>query len=154
MAPFRSLFAAGGLSTSLLSIAGGRARRLDWETSVLGAPASGSGSVAGWDAAAFALRLSVLTGEVGVVESLHGGLCGRGGRWRAAVGDPEVQRAVDGEAGDVVGGESESFLFVLVDGDAVGVDLHREAGEGAGVFHLAHAEDRDETAAASARRSG
>ena len=34
-------------------------------------------------------------------------------------------------------------MFVLVDGDAVGVDLHREAGEGAGVFHFAHAEDRD-----------
>ena len=34
-------------------------------------------------------------------------------------------------------------MLHLVDGDAIGVDLHRQAGEGAGVLHLAHTEDRD-----------
>ena len=50
---------------------------------------------------------------------------------------------VDLEAGDVVGGEAQALLVVLVDRDAVGVDVHREPGERAGVFHFAHAEDRD-----------
>ena len=77
------------------------------------------------------------------MELLHREGVGEEAGARAAVGDPQVQRTVDGEPGDVVGGEAESFLFVLVDGDAVGVDLHREPGEGAGVFHFAHAEDRD-----------
>ena len=64
------------------------------------------------------------------------------GAW-GAVGDPEVDGPVDRELDDVVGREAQPFLFVLVDGDAVGVDLHRQAGERAGVLHLAHAEDRD-----------
>ena len=79
--------------------------------------------------AALALRARVSAGEVCVVELLHGEGVGEEAGARAAVGDPEVERTVDGEPGDVVGGEAESFLFVLVDGDAVGVDLHRQAGE-------------------------
>ena len=77
------------------------------------------------------------------MELLHRQRVGEEAGARDAVGDPEVDGAVDRELDDVVGREAQPFLFVLVDGDAVGVDLHRQAGERAGVLHLAHAEDRD-----------
>ena len=94
-------------------------------------------------AAAVALGVAVRLAR----SSSSSGSIGRVWARKPARGAPSatqrLMRAVDGEPDDVVGGEAQSFLFVLVDGDAVGVDLHREAGERAGVFHLAHAEDRD-----------
>jgi hypothetical protein len=42
-----------------------------------------------------------------------------GGAWGAA-GDPDVDGGVDRQVDDVVGREAQAFLFLLVDGDAVG----------------------------------
>ena len=50
---------------------------------------------------------------------------------------------MDRQLDDVVGRRAQALLLFLVDGNAVGVDLHRQAGEGPCVVHLAHAEDRD-----------
>src|SRR4051812_944871 len=91
--------------------------------------------------AAFALCVRMAGREVLVVELLHRKRRGEESGARGALSDPQVDGAVDGELDDVVGREAQALLVVLVDGDAVGVDLHGEAGQRAGVFHLAHAED-------------
>ena len=65
--------------------------------------ASGSGSGSGWWPPRSRCGSRVVGGEVGVVEFLHRERVGEEPGARDAVGDPEVDRAVDGEPDDVVG---------------------------------------------------
>jgi hypothetical protein len=94
-------------------------------------------------AAALALGGEVVHGEGGVVEVLHRQGRGDEGGAGGAAGDPDVDGGVDRQVDDVVGREAQPLLFLLVDRDAVAVDVHGEPGQGAGVLQLAHAEDRD-----------
>jgi hypothetical protein len=77
-------------------------------------------------AAALALGGKVVFGEASVVEVLHRQRAGDEASARGAVGDPQVDGGVDGQADDVVGRETEPLLVLLVNGDAVAVDVHRQ----------------------------
>jgi len=65
-------------------------------------------------AAALALGVAVVVGELFVVELLPGKRLGDEAGPGCAVGDPEVDGVVDLEAGDVVGGETQPLLVFVV----------------------------------------
>jgi hypothetical protein len=93
--------------------------------------------------AAVALPLAVMLGASLVVERFHRQAVSDETGARRAPGNPEIDGLMDWEPEDVVGREPQPLLLVLVDRDSVGVDLHRQAGEGASIVHLAHAKERD-----------
>ena len=93
-----------GAAVRARRLAGGPlAPRRRWAIAFLAHAGQRVGEGGGVVCAALALRLRVSAGEVCVVELLHREGVGEEAGARAAVGDPEVQRAVDGEPGDVVG---------------------------------------------------